>query len=60
MHDRYADTLDHPRPLLPTHQISDFSRNFADLEKRSKRPYSLVKVIRALSTKPNRLDGFEV
>jgi HK97 family phage major capsid protein len=51
--------LDRPRTLLPTHQVSDFSRNFAQLEKHAKQPYSLVKVVRALSTKPSRLDGFE-
>jgi hypothetical protein len=58
MHDRLAD-IDHPRTLLPTNQVSDFCRNFAQLEKHAKYPYSLVKVVRALSTKPSRLDGFE-
>jgi hypothetical protein len=53
-------TLDRPRTLLPTHQVSDFSRNFAQLEKHSKRPYSLRKVIRELSDKPARLSGFEM
>jgi hypothetical protein len=59
MHDRYSDTLDHPRTLLPTTQLPDFSRNFAELEKRCKRPYSILKVVRALSDKPSRLEGFE-
>jgi hypothetical protein len=54
------DTLDRPRTLLPTNQVSDFSRNFAQLSKHTKRPYSLAHVIRALSAKPNRLDGFEL
>jgi Phage capsid family len=54
------DPIDRPRTLLPTHQVSDFSRNFAQLEKYSKRPYSLRKVIRELSDKPARLSGFEL
>jgi Phage capsid family len=54
------DPIDRPRTLLPTHQVSDFSRNFAQLEKYSKRPYSLRKVIRELSDKPARLTGFEM
>jgi Phage capsid family len=54
------DPIDRPRTLLPTHQVSDFSRNFAQLEKHSKRPYSLRKVIRELSDKPARLSGFEM
>src|SRR5215471_1474697 len=29
------------------------------MEHRSKRPYSLTKIIRALSSSPNQLDGFE-
>jgi hypothetical protein len=45
---------------LPTNQVSDFSRNFAQLEKHSKRPFSLRKVIRELSDKPARLTGFEL
>jgi hypothetical protein len=49
-----------PLPLLATNETSDFSRNFADLAKRCKRPYSIVKIIRALSSKPTRLDGFEM
>jgi hypothetical protein len=54
------DPIDRPRTLLPTNQVSDFSRNFAQLEKYSKRPYSLRKVIRELSDKPARLTGFEL
>jgi hypothetical protein len=56
----YDPTLDRPQTLLPTHQVSDFSRNFAQLEKHSKRPYSLRKVIRELSDAPARLTGFEM
>jgi hypothetical protein len=51
--------LDQPQTLLPTTQVSDFPRNFRELEKRAKRPYSLGKVVRQLSQKPSRLDGFE-
>jgi hypothetical protein len=54
------DPIDRPHTLLPTNQVSDFSRNFAQLEKHSKRPYSLRKVIRELSNKPARLTGFEL
>ena len=54
------DPIDRPHTLLPTNQVSDFSRNFAQLEKHSKRPYSLRKVIRELSDKPARLSGFEL
>jgi len=54
------DPIDRPHTLLPTNQVSDFSRNFAQLEKHSKRPYSLRKVIRELSDKPARLSGFEM
>ena len=54
------DPIDRPHTLLPTNQVSDFSRNFAQLEKHSKRPYSLRKVIRELSDKPARLTGFEL
>jgi hypothetical protein len=53
------DPIDRPHTLLPTNQVSDFSRNFAQLEKHSKRPYSLRKVIRELSNKPARVTGFE-
>jgi hypothetical protein len=55
----YFDDIDRPRTLLPTTQVPDLSRNFAAMEKHSKRPYSLCRVIRALSSKPTRLDGFE-
>jgi len=54
--------LDEPfaaHPLLPTNQTTDFSRNFADLEKKCKRPYSLAKVIRELAKQPQALSGFE-
>jgi HK97 family phage major capsid protein len=49
-----------PVTLLPTNQVSDFSRNFLEMEHRAKQPYSLTKVIRSLSTSPYKLDGFEV
>jgi len=58
-----STSLDRPmRPvtLLPTNQVSDFSRNFLEMEHRAKQPYSLTKVIRSLSTSPYKLDGFEV
>jgi HK97 family phage major capsid protein len=48
-----------PHPLLPTDQISDFSRNFRELQKHAKRPYSLTSVIRSFCSKPHHLDGFE-
>jgi hypothetical protein len=51
--------LDHPHPLLPTTQVSDFTRNFRQMEKASKRPYSLSKVIRELGDTPPRVTGFE-
>jgi hypothetical protein len=51
---------DHPHTLLPTYQISDFTRNFRELAlKYAKRPYSLTKVLRSFCTTPSRLDGFE-
>jgi HK97 family phage major capsid protein len=57
----YADPiLDKPHPLLPTHQPSDLNRNFALFEKHAKRPYSIAKVIRELSSQPARLTGFEM
>src|SRR5262249_17522902 len=46
--------------LLPVNQVSDFSRNFLEMEHRAKRPYSLTKVIKSLATSPYKLDGFEV
>ena len=52
--------LDRPHPLLPTNEASDFSRNFAELQKRCKRKYSVLKVLRELSNKPARLTGFEL
>jgi hypothetical protein len=60
-----SDTLLNPpaqRPLtlLPTYQSSDFARNLAELTKRYyKRPYSLSRVIRSLSSARPSLDGFE-
>jgi hypothetical protein len=49
------DALDRPRTLLPTHQVSDFSRNFADLEKRAKHPYSVMRLVRGLSSVVGRI-----
>jgi hypothetical protein len=51
--------LDHPHPPLETERVSDFRRNFRELQKHAKRPYSLTKLIRSLCTRPPRLDGFE-
>ena len=59
MHDRYSDTLDHPRTLLPTNELTDFSRNLYELEKRAKRPYSLQSVLRSMCETPPRLGAFE-
>jgi hypothetical protein len=36
-----------PRTLLPTNEISDFSRNFREMQKHAKRPYSLLRVLRS-------------
>jgi HK97 family phage major capsid protein len=47
-------------PLLQTNQISDFNRNFAQLEKHAQRPYSLAKVIRELAQQPQKLTGLEM
>jgi hypothetical protein len=44
--------------LLPVSQTTDFSRNFCQLEKAAKRPYSLAKVIRELNKQS--LSGFEL
>jgi len=51
--------LDRPHPLLTTHEASDFSRNFRELQKHAKRPYSLTKVLRSFCSTPPKLDGFE-
>jgi hypothetical protein len=59
MHDRYADTLDHPRTLLPTNELTDFSRNLYELERRAKRPYSLTSVLRSMCEMPPRLGALE-
>jgi hypothetical protein len=52
--------LDRPHPLMETATLSDFSRNFRELQKHAKRPYSVLKVLRELSNKPARLTGFEL
>src|SRR6516165_5995239 len=49
-----------PLTLLPTNQISDSSRNFREMQKHAKRPYSLTRVLRSFCTSPPKLDGFEV
>ena len=48
-----------PRTLLPTNEISDFSRNFREMQKHAKRPYSLLRVLRSFCSSPHSLDGFE-
>jgi hypothetical protein len=54
----YNPVLDHPHPLLPTNQASDFHRNFRTLEKNWGR-YSLAKTVRELTKQPARLTGLE-
>jgi HK97 family phage major capsid protein len=57
-----AASLDQPfraHPLLSTNQTSDLDRNFREMERLSKRPYSLSKVIRELAKQPLALSGFE-
>jgi hypothetical protein len=44
--------------LLPTNNGADFTRNFRELERASKRPYSLLAAIQK-STGGRRLDGME-
>jgi hypothetical protein len=56
MHDR----LDHPLTLLPTNELTDFSRNLYELEKRAKRPYSLTSVLRAMCETPHKLGALEM
>jgi hypothetical protein len=51
---------DPPHPLLETDEHSDFTRNFREMQKRSKRPYSLTKVLRSYCKTPPKLDGFEL
>jgi hypothetical protein len=52
--------LDLPHPLLATDEHSDFTRNFREMQKRSKRPYSLTKVLKSYCKTPPKLDGFEL
>src|SRR5262245_44715893 len=52
--------LDLPHPLLDTDEHSDFTRNFREMQKRSKRPYSLTKVLKSYCKTPPKLDGFEL
>jgi len=51
---------DLPHPLLDTDEHSDFTRNFREMQKRSKRPYSLTKVLKSYCKTPPKLDGFEL
>jgi hypothetical protein len=61
MRTTYPDSgTDRPLPLLSTNQISDFPRNFAQMEKYAKRPYSLLRVLRSMCTTPPSLDAFEM
>jgi hypothetical protein len=46
--------------LLDTDEHSDFTRNFREMQKRSKRPYSLTKVLKSYCKTPPKLDGFEL
>jgi hypothetical protein len=59
MHDRLAD-IDHPRPLLSTNVVTDFSRNLYEMERRAKRPYSLVGVLRSQCTRPPKYSTLEM
>jgi hypothetical protein len=43
---------DRPLTLLPTNEASDFSRNFREMQKHAKRPYSLTRVLRSFCTSP--------
>jgi hypothetical protein len=54
----YDETLT-AHPLLPTAQVADLGRNFREMQKHSKRPYSVVRLLRELSQKPSRVSGFE-
>jgi hypothetical protein len=53
------DTLDRPQTLMPTNQISDFSRNLSSMEKHAKRPYSLTAVLGSMCTTPPKLAPLE-
>src|SRR5262245_29575409 len=55
----FDPVTDLPHPLLETDEHSDFSRNFREMQKRAKRPYSLTKVLRSYCKTPPKLDGFE-
>jgi hypothetical protein len=59
MHDRFAETLDRPRPLLPTNTQFDFSRNLREMEQRAKRPYSLTSLLRSMCSTPPNLSALE-
>jgi HK97 family phage major capsid protein len=49
-----------PHPLLETYVQSDFSRNYREMRKHARRPYSLLRVIQGLASKPSKLDGYEM
>src|SRR5215831_15641133 len=51
---------DLPHPLLQTDDHSDFTRNFREMQRHSKRPYSLTRVLRSYCKTPPKLDGFEL
>jgi hypothetical protein len=51
---------DLPHPLLQTDEHSDFTRNFREMQKRAKRPYSLTRVLRSFCKTPPKLDVQEV
>src|SRR5262245_41476957 len=46
-------------PLLDTNELSDFTRNFREMQRHSKRPYSLTRVLRSYCKTPPKLEGFE-
>ena len=56
----YVDQPFRAHPLLSTNQTSDLDRNFREMEKRCRQPYSLSKVIRELGKQPPALSGFEM
>src|SRR5262245_60077574 len=50
----HNNLLDKPRPILQTEIAADFSNNLRELEKRSKRPYSLANVLRIACSPSDR------
>src|SRR6516162_9708330 len=51
---------DRPLPLLDTDEHSDFTRNFYEMQRRSRRQYSVTRVLRSFCKTPPKLDGFEL